>query len=125
MKSIYEFGGRNLFERRDKHHAKTLQLTIQGISQLNAHSADISPDLSTIIVSSVKVNETPNQYVQDIILNFLQLSSVDENENKKNDTSYDVENVSTTELDSHANMPVVGLDSVSYTHLTLPTISSV
>ena len=57
---------------------------------------------------SVNVTEIPNQYVRDTIFKFLQLSSVDENE--MNDTSYDVEKVSTTELDSHANMPVVGQD---------------
>ena len=91
MESINEFVGHNLFERRDENHAKTLQ--------------------PTIMVGSVNVTEIPNQYVRDTIFKFLQLSSV--NENEMNDTSYDydVEKVSTTELDSHANMPVVGLDS--------------
>ena len=91
MESMNEFVGHNLFERRDENHAKTLQ--------------------PTIMVGSVNVTEIPNQYVRDTIFKFLQLSSV--NENEMNDTSYDydVEKVSTTELDSHANMPVVGLDS--------------
>ena len=94
MESIWGSGG-NLFGRREEHQTKTLQPKIEMVSNV-----DVS-NTQTV---------TPNQYVIDKILHSLQLSSV--SKDAMDDTLDNVEEVlSTTELDSHANMTVVGLDA--------------
>ena len=95
MQSVSFDNGGNLFERRNKHNANKLQPELKRVSSVGVRNP---------------LSVTPNQYLTDKILHFLQLSSVDKN--VMNDTLNNVEEVlSTTELDSHANMPVVGLEA--------------
>ena len=94
MESIGGSGG-NLFGRREGNQTKTLQPKIEMVSNV-----DVS-NTQTV---------TPNQYVIDKILHSLQLSPV--SKDAMDGTLDNVEEVlSTTELDSHANMTVVGLDA--------------
>ena len=87
MESLRICSGGNLFERRNKHYTKTLQPSITMVG-----SVDVT-NTPTV---------TPNQYVTDKILHFLQLSSV--SKDAMDDTLDNVEEVlSTTELDSHAS----------------------